>query len=57
MDIQGLIKSQRSLKSPFGKGGFRGISAADKIPPNPPLAKGGIKTSSNQAHHLFDNGL
>jgi hypothetical protein len=40
------------IKSPFGKGGFRGISIAEtiirynhlilfKIPPDPPLIKGG----------------
>jgi len=29
------------LKSPFEKGGFRGISNGYKIPPNPPLRKGG----------------
>jgi hypothetical protein len=29
------------LKSPFAKGGFRGISRGYKIPPNPPLKKGG----------------
>ena len=31
------------FKSPFRKGGFRGISIGyRKIPPNPPLRKGGI---------------
>ena len=29
------------LKSPFEKGGFRGISSGYKIPPNFPLRKGG----------------
>jgi hypothetical protein len=57
MEIQDLIESQGNLKSPFEKGGFRGISGAYKIPPNPPFSKGGIKTSSNQAHQLFFNSL
>jgi hypothetical protein len=42
----GLHGNQRHLKSPFEKGGLRGISGAYKIPPNPPFSKGGINTSS-----------
>jgi L,D-transpeptidase ErfK/SrfK len=57
MEIQGLKKNRRYLKSPFEKGGLRGISGADKIPPNPPFSKGGIKTASNQAHTLFFHSL
>jgi hypothetical protein len=32
------------VKSPFEKGGFRGISSSYKNPPCPPLIKGGKKT-------------
>jgi hypothetical protein len=49
MVMQSIFKDQESLKSPFGKGGFRGISVSYKIPPTPPLEKGGIKADSNQA--------
>ncbi len=49
MVIQSILKDQECLKSPFGKGGFSGISGSYKIPPNPPLEKGGIKTAPNQA--------
>jgi hypothetical protein len=49
MVIQSILKDQECLKSPFGKGGFRGISVIYKIPPYPPLEKGGIKADSNQA--------
>jgi hypothetical protein len=52
-EIQGLIENRSYLKSPLGKGGFRGISSAYKIPLTPPFSKGGIKTSSIQAHKLF----
>ena len=42
MVIKSILKNQEYLKSPFGKGGFRGISSSYKIPPNLPLEKGGI---------------
>jgi hypothetical protein len=51
------MNDKRCLKSPFEKGGFRGISSAYKIPPNPPFSKGGIKTSSNQVHRLTIHSL
>jgi hypothetical protein len=57
MKIQGQIENQWYLKSPFEKGGFRGISGAYKIPPNPHFSKGGIKTASNQAQNLFFKSL
>jgi hypothetical protein len=57
MEIQGHIENQWYLKSPFEKGGFRGISGAYKIPPTPPFSKGGIKATSKQAHKLFFNDL
>jgi hypothetical protein len=43
---QSILKDQKCLKSPFEKGGFRGISNSYKLPPNPPLEKGGIKGAS-----------
>jgi hypothetical protein len=43
MVIQSILQDQECLKSPFGKGGFRGISGSYKIPPTPPLEKGGEK--------------
>jgi hypothetical protein len=49
MVIQSIRKAQERIKSPFGKGGFRGISGSYKIPPDPPLEKGGIKAASHQA--------
>jgi hypothetical protein len=49
MVIQSILKDQESLKSPFGKGGFSGISDSYIIPPHPPLEKGGIKAAANQA--------
>jgi hypothetical protein len=49
MAIKSLLKDQECLKSPFGKGGFKGISDSYIIPPHPPLEKGGIKAASNQA--------
>jgi hypothetical protein len=44
--VRGSSRSREGpLKSPFYKGGFRGIlSKEKKIPPIPPLQKGGIKT-------------
>jgi hypothetical protein len=56
-EIQSLIENQGYSKSPFEKGGFRGISKAYKIPPTPPFTKGGIKTASTQAQNLFFNSL
>jgi len=44
-------------KSPWEKGGFRGISGAYKIPPNPPFSKGGIRTAPNPAQRLFPHSL
>jgi hypothetical protein len=41
--ITSILKDQDYIKSPFEKGGFRGISSGYQIPPNPPLEKGGIK--------------
>jgi hypothetical protein len=41
--IARILKDQDYIKSPFEKGGFRGISIGYKIPPSPPLEKGGIK--------------
>jgi hypothetical protein len=41
MVIQSILKDQVCLKSPFGKGRFRGISGSYKIPPQPPFRKGG----------------
>jgi hypothetical protein len=35
MVIKSMLKDQGFLKSPFEKGGFRGISVSYKIPPNP----------------------
>jgi len=43
LKIQGRIEKQRFLKSPLEKGGFRGISNAYQIPPNPPFSKGGTR--------------
>jgi hypothetical protein len=43
MLIKCLIEDQEYIKSPFEKGGFRGISDSCIIPPDPPLKKGGIK--------------
>jgi len=57
IEIQNILNYQESLKSPFEKGGFRGISGGDKIPPIPPLEKGGIKTAFNQAQKPFFNNL
>ena len=57
MVIQSIFKDQECLKSPFGKGRFKGISGSYKIPPNPLLEKGGIKTASNQASKPFFNNL
>ena len=41
------------VKSPFEKGGFRGFQAVIKIPPYPPLAKGG-KILSVHCHFNFE---
>jgi hypothetical protein len=49
MVMQSLLKDQECLKSPLGKGGFRGISDSYIITPHPPLEKGGIKAAANQA--------
>jgi hypothetical protein len=38
---QACPEKWQSLKSPFEKGGFRGISSDAIIPPDPPLEKGG----------------
>jgi hypothetical protein len=54
---QSIFKDQKCLKSPFEKGGFRGISNSYKIPPTPPLEKGGIKGASNQAQNPFSKNL
>jgi hypothetical protein len=35
------------VKSPFAKGGFRGISSADQNPPCPSLTKGGKSLAAN----------
>ncbi|OQY59739.1 MAG: hypothetical protein B6245_04985, partial [Desulfobacteraceae bacterium 4572_88] len=45
--------------SPFFKGGLRGISPAAslKIPPGPPLRKGGEKCSHTSASPFFKGGL
>jgi hypothetical protein len=43
MVIQRLIEEQGHLKSPFEKGGFRGISGSYKSPLTPLLEKGGNK--------------
>jgi hypothetical protein len=40
---------EREKRFPFEKGGFMGISSSYKIPLNPPLEKGGIKTALNKA--------
>jgi hypothetical protein len=57
IEIQSRIENQRYSKSPFEKGGFRGISGAEKIPPNPPFSKGGAKNASNRSPNLFFNNL
>jgi hypothetical protein len=57
IEIQSLTENQRYSKSPFEKGGFRGISGALKIPPNPPFSKGGIKKASNKSQNPFFNNL
>jgi len=50
--LQGQTVLGKALKSPFPKGGFRGIfegscsPSRSKIPPNPPLRKGGTKLSA-----------
>jgi hypothetical protein len=44
--IKELLINQKCIKSPFEKGGFRGIfKGYFQIPPNPPLVKGGIKSA------------
>jgi hypothetical protein len=57
MVMQSFLKDQKCLKSPFEKGGFRGISDSYIIPPHPPLEKGGIKGASNQAQKSFFHNL
>jgi len=43
MEELDLMENRRYLKSPFEKGGFRGILGAYQIPPIPPFLKGGDK--------------
>jgi hypothetical protein len=38
MLIQSILKDQECLKSPFGKGGFRGFQAVKKSPLTPVLS-------------------
>jgi hypothetical protein len=41
-------------KSPFSKGGFRGISVGyHKIPPGPLLEKGGISRAAGLSYRLY----
>jgi hypothetical protein len=53
MVMQSILTDQKCLKSPFGKGGFRGISGSYKIPPHPPLEKGGIKAAAIRLKRRF----
>jgi hypothetical protein len=55
MAKKNIPKDHDCFKSPFEKGGFRGISDSDKIPHLPP--QGGIKTTSNQTRKAFFNSL
>jgi hypothetical protein len=59
MVIQCLIENenQEQLKSPFEKGGFRGISASYKIPPTPPLEKGGNKNGLLSGLKAFSDNM
>jgi len=55
MEIQSILNYPKRLKSPFEKGGFRGISGGYKIPPNPPLGKGGKKTALVRLQSRYKN--
>jgi hypothetical protein len=57
MVIQSILKDQVCLKSPFEKGGFRGIYRGLQNPPSPPLEKGGIKAASIMLKNSFFNNL
>jgi hypothetical protein len=50
-------KPEEHAKSPFVKGGFRGISGFYKITPNPPFAKGGIRAAPNLGQNLLCSSL